>query len=115
MDSFQQGGLEVTALQQAGYQQVMLVDFDGLLPEYYRPWLAEMSFNSPYAVALLLLIGFNLLLLVQRDGVRRHQSARRSIACSFRCFFALLPPGGRLNFAFGGINTSLVLRRWQGT
>lgn len=54
MDSFQQGLLEVAALHQAGYQQVMLVDFDGLVPEYYRPWLAEMPFNAPYAVALLL-------------------------------------------------------------
>lgn len=54
MDSFQQGLIEVAALHQAGYQQVLLVDFDGLVPDYYRPWLSQMPFNAPYAVALLL-------------------------------------------------------------
>lgn len=54
IDSFQQGLLEVSALHQAGYQQVMLVDFDGLLPDHYLPWLPEIITNAPYAVALLL-------------------------------------------------------------
>lgn len=55
IDSFQQGLIEVTALHQAGYQQVLLVDFDGAVPDYYRPWLPEIDrFNAPYALALLL-------------------------------------------------------------
>lgn len=58
MDSFQQGLLEVTALHQAGYTQVLLVDFDGVVPAYYQPWLPEIDrFNAPYAVALLLRSG----------------------------------------------------------
>ena len=58
MDSFQQGLLEVTALHQAGYAQVLLVDFDGVVPDYYQPWLPEIDrFNAPYAVALLLQSG----------------------------------------------------------
>ena len=58
MDSFQQGLLEVTALHQAGYAQVLLVDFDGVVPDYYQPWLPEIDrFNAPYAVALLLQFG----------------------------------------------------------
>jgi len=58
IDSFQQGLLEVSTLHQAGYQQVLLVDFDGLVPDYYRPWLPEIdTFNAPYAVALLLRAG----------------------------------------------------------
>lgn len=56
-DSFQQGLLEVSALHQAGYQQVMLVDFDGIIPDYYLPWLPEIACNAPYAVALLLAAG----------------------------------------------------------
>jgi hypothetical protein len=48
----------VAALQQAGYAQVLLVDFDGVVPDYYRPWLPEIDrFNAPYAVALLLRAG----------------------------------------------------------
>lgn len=58
VDSFQQGLIDVTALHQAGYQQVLLVDFEGAVPDYYRPWLPEMEhFNAPYAVALLLRAG----------------------------------------------------------
>lgn len=58
IDSFQQGLIDVTALHQAGYTQVLLVDFDGAVPEYYRPWLPETEhFNAPYAVALLLRAG----------------------------------------------------------
>ena len=57
IDSFQQGLIEVSALHQAGYQQVLLVDFDGIVPDYYLPWLAEQPVNVPYAVALLLRAG----------------------------------------------------------
>ena len=58
VDSFQQGLLEVATLHQAGYTQVLLVDFDGQVPDYYRPWLPEINtFNAPYAVALLLRAG----------------------------------------------------------
>lgn len=57
IDSFQQGLIEVTALHQAGYQQVLLVDFEGTLPDYYLRWLPENGFNAPYAVALLLAAG----------------------------------------------------------
>jgi len=58
IDSFQQGLIEVATLHQAGYAQVLLVDFDGVVPDYYRPWLPEIDrFNAPYAVALLLRAG----------------------------------------------------------
>jgi len=57
IDSFQQGLIEVSALHQAGYQQVLLVDFDGIVPDYYLPWLAEQRVNFSYAVALLLRAG----------------------------------------------------------
>ncbi len=38
-DSFQQGLCEVLSLLQAGYQRVLMVDFDGFLPEFYHPQL----------------------------------------------------------------------------
>lgn len=57
IDSFQQGLIEVTALHQAGYQQVLLVDFDGAIPDYYLPWLPESAGQPPYAVGLVLAVG----------------------------------------------------------
>lgn len=60
LDSFQQGMIEVSALHQAGYPRVMLVDFDGAVPDYYLPWLPEGRAKLPYAVALLLIQGEDL-------------------------------------------------------
>ncbi|OON40747.1 beta-ketoacyl synthase [Izhakiella australiensis] len=57
IDSFQQGLVEVATLHCAGYQQVMLVDFDGAIPDCYHPWLPENTPTWPYAVALLLTAG----------------------------------------------------------
>lgn len=57
VDSFQQGLVEVSALHSAGYQQVLLVDFEGAVPEFYHPHLPEGALHSPYAVALLLAAG----------------------------------------------------------
>lgn len=79
MDSFQQGLLEVAALHQAGYQQVLLVDFDGPVPDYYLPWLAEMSFNAPYAVALLLRKGDDWRCQAQPQRATRSASLPQSL------------------------------------
>ncbi|WP_426816597.1 beta-ketoacyl synthase chain length factor [Winslowiella sp. 2C04] len=57
VDSFQQGMVEVAALHGAGYQQVLLVDFDGSVPQCYQRWLAADAPRWPYAVALLLATG----------------------------------------------------------
>ena len=53
-DSFAQALIEVASLHHAGYQRVLLVDFDGLIPEFYHPHLADKTLNIPFAVALLL-------------------------------------------------------------
>lgn len=53
-DTFQQGLCEIMGLLQAGYQRVLMVDFDGFIPEFYRPQLPpEMPF-WPFAVALVI-------------------------------------------------------------
>lgn len=54
VDSFQQGLVEVAALHSAGYQQVMLVDFGGVIPPFYQHPLPRRALHSPYAVGLLL-------------------------------------------------------------
>lgn len=54
---------------------------------YWRLVMTALCFSLFSIGGLLLsLIWFNLLLLIQRDGLRRRQIARRSIAWSFRCF-----------------------------
>lgn len=55
-DSFQQGLCEVLSLLQAGYQRVLMVDFDGFLPEFYHPQLPSNA-DWPYAVALVIEAG----------------------------------------------------------
>lgn len=58
-----------------------------VLNYYWRLVMTAVSFTLFSVGGLLLsVIWFNLLLLVQRDAVRRRQLARRSIAFSFRCF-----------------------------
>uniref|UniRef100_A8GA54 Beta-ketoacyl synthase-like N-terminal domain-containing protein n=1 Tax=Serratia proteamaculans (strain 568) TaxID=399741 RepID=A8GA54_SERP5 len=51
--SFQQGMIEAQAVLATGSaERVLLIDFDGIVPEVYRPFAPENS--VPYAVALLL-------------------------------------------------------------
>ncbi|RYC40558.1 beta-ketoacyl synthase chain length factor [Pectobacterium zantedeschiae] len=54
MDSFQQGLIEAKALQAAGYSNILLVDFDGEIPDFYHPHVPADMPRYPYAVALLL-------------------------------------------------------------
>ncbi|WP_434638355.1 beta-ketoacyl synthase chain length factor [Klebsiella sp. I138] len=56
-DTFQQGLCEVMCLLQAGYQRVLMVDFDGHLPEFYRPQLPPAMPTWPYALALVIEAG----------------------------------------------------------
>lgn len=52
MDTFQQGLCEVVCLLQAGYKRVLMVDFDGLLPDFYHPFLPEKMPTWAFAAAL---------------------------------------------------------------
>lgn len=51
---------------------------------------------------LLSLVGFNLLLLVQRDSLRRRLLARRAIAFSFRCFLRFCRMTGVYDYRIEG-------------
>ncbi|MDA8512315.1 beta-ketoacyl synthase chain length factor [Citrobacter sp. Igbk 14] len=53
-DTFQQGLCEIIGLLQAGYQRVLMVDFDGFLPEFYHPQLPPDMPTWPFAVALVI-------------------------------------------------------------
>lgn len=52
VDTFQQGLYEVLCLLHGGYQRVLMVDFDGLLPEFYHSALPPEMPRWSYAVAL---------------------------------------------------------------
>ncbi|MBL5903779.1 beta-ketoacyl synthase chain length factor [Serratia fonticola] len=52
LDTFQHALCEVVCLLQAGYQRILMVDFDGLLPEFYHTYLPEQMPTWAYAVAL---------------------------------------------------------------
>ncbi len=54
-DTFQQALLEVATLHHAGYRQVLLVDFDGAIPEFYQNSLSAPY--VPWAVGLVLAAG----------------------------------------------------------
>lgn len=53
-DTFQQGLCEVMSLLQAGHRRVLMVDFDGTLPAFYRPSLPPQMPHWAYASALVI-------------------------------------------------------------
>jgi len=57
MDTFQQGLCEVLTLLHAGYTRVLMVDFDGTLPDFYRAALPARMPTWPYALALVIEAG----------------------------------------------------------
>lgn len=69
LDTFQQGLCEVLSLLHAGYSRVLLVDFDGALPDFYHPSLPPQMPTWPYALALVIEAG-NALCCETRGGSR---------------------------------------------
>lgn len=59
-DTFQQGLIEALTLFQAGYQRVLMVDFDGLLPAFYHPHLPANMPTWAWSLALVLEAGTDL-------------------------------------------------------
>ncbi|AHY05804.1 beta-ketoacyl synthase chain length factor [Serratia plymuthica] len=67
-DSFQQGMIEAQAVLATGSaERVLLIDFDGIVPEVYQPFIPANPF--PYAVALLLESGNSLNCRTVRPGL----------------------------------------------
>ena len=58
IDSFQQGIVEAVGMLTCGAERVLLVDFDGIMPEFYHSQTSPMGL--PYALALLLTTGDDL-------------------------------------------------------
>jgi len=57
LDTFQQAFFEVMGFFQAGHQRVLLADFEGRIPDFYRKQAGVELAVAPYAVCLLLAPG----------------------------------------------------------
>lgn len=79
VDSFQQGMVEVAALHKAGYQRVLLVDFEGAIPDIYHAHLSDQALFAAYAVALLLAPGEQCQCSSHPDRVPRTASLPQSL------------------------------------
>jgi len=66
-DTFQQGLCEVISLLQAGYQRVLMVDFDGTLPAFYKDDVLASMPGWAYACAMVFEAG-NALTCTTRPG-----------------------------------------------
>lgn len=64
-DTFSQALVEVASLHHAGYKRVLMVDFDGVIPDFYQPYLESEKNNFPFAVALLLESGSQMRVISQ--------------------------------------------------
>lgn len=58
VDSFQQGIIEAMGMLASGAERVLLVDFDGIMPDFYHSQTSPIGL--PYALALLLTAGDDL-------------------------------------------------------
>jgi Beta-ketoacyl synthase, N-terminal domain len=67
-DTFQQGLCEVITLLQAGYQRVLMVDFDGTLPAFYHSDVPAGMPRWPYACAMVFEAGNALTCTTQPGG-----------------------------------------------
>ncbi|VUT01713.1 hypothetical protein SB6421_00782 [Klebsiella huaxiensis] len=74
-DTFQQSLYEVMGLLQAGYQRVLMVDFDGFLPEFYHPQLPSDMPTWPYATAWVIEAGSEWQCQTQRQSVPSEETA----------------------------------------
>ncbi|MBB1202097.1 beta-ketoacyl synthase [Enterobacteriaceae bacterium 89] len=78
-DTFQQGLCEVVSLLQAGYQRVLMVDFDGNVPEFYHPDLASSMPTWAYAVALVFEAGNGLQCATSSGGSEEESGLPQSL------------------------------------
>jgi hypothetical protein len=79
-DTFQQGLCEVISLLQAGYQRVLMVDFDGALPAFYHPDLPDAMPTWAYACAMVFEAGASLTCSTQSGGTEAENALPQSLS-----------------------------------
>lgn len=78
-DTFQQGLYEVMGLLNAGYQRILIVDFDGFLPVFYHPQLPPLMPTWPYATAWIIEAGSEWQCKTQRCEVGEESKLPQSL------------------------------------
>ena len=78
-DTFQQGLYEVMGLLNAGYQRILIVDFDGFLPVFYHPQLPPLMPTWPYATAWIIEAGSEWQCKTQRCEVGEESELPQSL------------------------------------
>lgn len=102
IDTFQQGLIEAATLLHAGYSRVLLVDFDGTLPDFYHPDLPAGMPTWPWALGLLLEAGDSLSCSTTAAAQPAHEpalpQALQFLGCWLRHQAAFTVPGERLDW-----------------
>lgn len=80
IDSFQQALIESYLLLKDGHQQVLLVDYDSLIPDFYLDHLPNDLPRYPYAVGLVLQASDELCCESIQAGPKQHTDTPQSLA-----------------------------------
>lgn len=102
LDTFQQGLCEAFCLLHSGFKRVLMVDFDGALPDFYHPDLPPQMPTWPSAVALVLEAGDDLRCASEATPTAQEPSLPQSLQFLQRWL------AGDRTFTLGGDH-----RRWQ--
>jgi len=78
-DTFQQGLCEVISLLQAGYQRVLMVDFDGSLPAFYHASVPADMPTWAYACAMVFEAGTTFSCTTQPGGSKEENGLPQSL------------------------------------
>lgn len=79
-ESFMQGLTEASLFLQSGHRQVLLVAFEGQLPDFYTPLLPSSERSLPHAVAVLLQSGHDFTLSTAPAGTASAANAAAGAA-----------------------------------
>lgn len=78
-DTFQQGLLEVISLLTAGHRRVLMVDFDGTIPDFYHPSLPVQAPTWAYAAAMVFEQGESLTCSTHQGGSLNENALPQSL------------------------------------
>ncbi|KAA1049154.1 beta-ketoacyl synthase chain length factor [Pseudocitrobacter sp. 73] len=78
-DTFLQGLCEVMCLLQAGHQRILMVDFDGTLPDFYRASLPAQMPTWAFATALVIEAGTQVQCNTEPGGTKEEPALPQSL------------------------------------